>query len=69
MIPDPTEEIREIKRRLSARFDFDLHRIAEDARRRQRESARNVISLPPRAPEALETTNNALNGSGGQRGN
>ena len=30
MSPDPTEEIREIKQRLAAKFDFDLRRIAED---------------------------------------
>jgi hypothetical protein len=54
MIPDPNEEIREIKRKLSAQFDNDVHRIAEETRRRQRESDRKVITLPPRAPIAIK---------------
>jgi len=64
MIPDPTEEIREIKRRLSAQFDNDLHRIAEETRRRQRASGRKVVTLPPRVPETVNTTNNRMNRSG-----
>ena len=54
MIPDPTEEIREIKRRLSAQFDNDIHRIAEETRRRQRLSGREVVTLSKR--RARETT-------------
>ena len=50
MIPDPTEEMREIKRRLSAQFDNDVHRIAEETRRRQRLSGRKVVTLPWRRP-------------------
>jgi hypothetical protein len=64
MIPDPTEEIREIKRRLSAQFDNDLHRIAEETRRRQRESAHKVVTLPPRVLETANTTNKRMNRSG-----
>jgi hypothetical protein len=61
MIPDPTEEILEIKRRLSAQFDNDVHRIAEETRRRQRLSGRQVVTLPiRRAGEATaEQTNPA----------
>lgn len=53
MIPDPTDDIRAVKRKLSEKFDNDIHRIAEDARRRQGESGRPVVpvpSLPPAAP-------------------
>ena len=57
MIPDPAEEIREIKRKLSAQFDNDLHRIAEETRRRQRASGRKVVTLPPRVPVTANTTN------------
>lgn len=52
MVPDPTEEIREIKRELAAKFDFDLRRIAEDTRRRQNDSGRERVTLPPRRPES-----------------
>jgi hypothetical protein len=55
--PDPTEEIRQIKRQLAAQFDFDLHRIAEETRRRQRESGREVVTRSPRVPETTNTTN------------
>lgn len=48
VIPDPTEEIREIKRKLSAEFDFGVRRIAEETRRRQCESGREVVALPQR---------------------
>ena len=69
MIPDPTEEIREIKRRLSAQFDNDLHRIAEETRRRQRASGRRVVTLPPRVPETANATNQSLDRSGRYGGN
>jgi hypothetical protein len=64
MIPDPTEEIREIRRRLSAQFDNDLHRIAEETRRRQRASGRQVVTLPPRVPETTNTTDQSLDRRG-----
>jgi hypothetical protein len=48
MIPDPTEVIREIRRKLSAEFGNDLHRIAEETRRRQRESGRKIVAPPER---------------------
>ena len=55
MIPDPTDEVRAIKRKLAAECDFDIHRIAEQARRRQRESGRKSVTLPPR-PTAESAT-------------
>lgn len=51
MTPTPTDEIRAIRRELAARFDNDVHRIADDTRRRQRESGRTYISLPKRPPQ------------------
>jgi hypothetical protein len=68
MIPTPTEEIRAIRRELAARFDNDVHRIAEETRRRQRESGRTYISLPKRPPQPRSTTNQALDASGRLRG-
>ena len=50
-IPDPNDEILAIQRRLAAKFDNDLHRIAEDIRNRQNEGGREVVSLPPRRCE------------------
>jgi hypothetical protein len=61
--PDPTEEIRQIKRQLAAQFDNDLHRIAEETRRRQRESGRKVVTRPPRVLEATSATNKMLDRS------
>lgn len=57
MNPDPNDEILAIKRRLAAKFDNDLHRIAEDIRRRQNDSGHEVISFPPRRCKPLITTN------------
>lgn len=51
MIPDPTEEIKEIRHRLGAELDFDLDRIIADTRRRQKESGRTYIRRPKREPQ------------------
>ena len=59
--PDPTDEIRAIKRKLAAECDYDIHRIAEQARRHQRESGRKSVTLPPRPLTAENATNNAVN--------
>jgi len=64
MILDPNDEILAIKRRLAAQFDNDLHRIAEETRRRQRQSGRKVVSLPPRRCIPADTTNKAMQRSG-----
>ncbi|REJ71642.1 MAG: hypothetical protein DWQ34_27460 [Planctomycetota bacterium] len=55
--PDPTDEIRAIKGKLAAECDYDIHRIAEQARRHQRESGRKSVTLPPRPVQAGNTTN------------
>ncbi len=57
MIPDPNDDILEIKRRLSAQFGNDVHRIAEETRRRQRLSGRKVVTLPPRLSKPQNTQN------------
>jgi len=51
MTPSPTEEIRAIRRNHSAQLNDDIRLIAEDARRRQRESGRRYITLPRRLPQ------------------
>ena len=63
MIPDPNDEILTIKRRLAAKFDNDVHRIATDVRERQGLSGHEVISLPPRRCTPTATTNNYVNRS------
>jgi hypothetical protein len=51
MSSDPiVDEIREIRERLAAEFGFDVHAIAEDARRQDAAGDRKVVRLPPRRP-------------------
>jgi hypothetical protein len=64
MIPDPNDEILAIKRRLAAKFNNDLHRIAEDIRSRQHEGEREVVSLPPRRCKPIIMPNQPLHRSG-----
>jgi len=42
------QETRRIKEALGAAMDFDIDRILEDARRKQAESGRKVLSPPAR---------------------
>ncbi len=50
MTPDPTAQIKEIRRKLANQFDNDVARIGADIRRQQRESGRTYITLPKREP-------------------
>jgi hypothetical protein len=51
MEPDPiVAEIRAIRDRLAARFDYDIDAIVEDARQRDAAGDRKVVRLPPRRP-------------------
>jgi len=61
----PTEDIRAARHKLAAEFDNDLDRIVADLRRKQRESGREYITLQPRRPIAIGTTNKSLQRSGG----
>ena len=46
---DPiVDEVRRIRDTLTARFGYDLEAIARDARKRQQESKRKIVSLKPR---------------------
>ena len=42
------QETRRIKETLAASMDFDVDRILEDARQKQKKSGRNVLSPPAR---------------------
>ena len=41
-------EVRRIKEELARSMDFDIDRIAKDARQRQKESGRKIIPQPVR---------------------
>ena len=45
-------EVRRARDTLAAKFDYDLAAIVRDARKRQIESKRKVVSLKPRKTQA-----------------
>lgn len=46
---DPiVEEIRKYREAYAARFNYDLDLIFQDIRKRQKESGRKYVTLPPR---------------------
>ncbi len=63
MIPDPTTEIKAIRHRLGAAFDYDLDRICADIQRWQTESGHKYVTMPPR-----KIADKAVNPSGGSGG-
>ncbi len=66
MIPDPTDEIKAIRRKLAAKFDNDVRRIGADIRRQQRESGRTYVTLPKREPVLAHAAgNHPMQRSGG----
>ncbi len=51
MWQDPiVEEIHRIRDEYAKKFDYDLHAICEDLRKKQSTSNIKVISRPPRKP-------------------
>ena len=51
MARDPiVDEVRAIREELAAQFGFNVRAIAEDARKRQKASGHEVVSLPPKRP-------------------
>ena len=54
-----TEEIREIRHRLAAQFDYDVNRIGDDLRRRQAVSGRRIVQLLKRPPRSIGSPNRA----------
>ena len=54
-----TQQIRESRHRLAAKFDNDLDRIVDDLQRQQRESGRKVVD------RSKDATNHAMQRSGG----
>jgi hypothetical protein len=46
MFKDPiVDEIRQIRDALASKFDYDINRIVEDARKRQGSDGRRVVSF------------------------
>ena len=51
MWQDPiVEEVRRIRDEHAKQFNYDLHAICEDFRRKQLSSSHTVVSRPPRRP-------------------
>ena len=44
------DEVRRVREAYAAEFDYDVRRIADDLRRRERESGREYLCLPPKEP-------------------
>lgn len=58
MIADPIiEELHQIRKRLAAKFNYDVFAIVADAQERQAKEGRPVVSFPPKriTPEELAT--------------
>lgn len=54
---DPiVEEVRKAREEHAAKFDYDLHRIFADLKRRENRSEREVVSLPPKRIEPVGRT-------------
>ncbi len=52
MWQDPiVEEIRRIRDEHAKKFEYDLHEICEDFRKKQAESGRKTVSRQPRKPQ------------------
>lgn len=51
---DPiVESVREAREEHAKKFDYDLHKICEDLRSKQKDCGHRVVSLPPkRIPKA-----------------
>ena len=49
MIDDPiVKEVREVRERHAAQFNYDLKKIAQDLKRQEQQSGKKVVSLHPK---------------------
>jgi hypothetical protein len=56
MWEDPiVEEVRKVREEHAARFGHDLRAIFDDLKAMERQSGREVVSLPPKRPRKEET--------------
>lgn len=60
MVRDPiVDEVRSIREKLAAQFDFDIRKIVEDAQRRQATTPSRVVSFQ-RPNQSLQPTEVAI---------
>lgn len=49
MFKDPiVEEVRTIRQKHAARFNYDIKKIAEDLNKKQKQAGRKIVSYPPK---------------------
>lgn len=54
---DPiVEEVRKIRQEHAAQFGYDLDKIVQSLQQEERQSGREVVTLPPRRPVPSTTT-------------
>ena len=57
MWKDPiVEEVRKIRQKHAAKFNYDLDAICRDLKQQERKGGRKVVSLPPRKPAPTAKT-------------
>ena len=57
MFNDPiVEEVRRVRDKLAARFDYNIEAIVENARKEQEASGRKTVSFPARKPKVNKTS-------------
>lgn len=57
MIKDPVvEEVRQARNDYAKQFNYDLDAICRDLRQKQERSGRNIVSFPPKKPEAAASS-------------
>ena len=60
MFEDPiVKEVREIRERHAARFGYDLRKIFEDLKKKEKELNLPVVSLPPRQINSDKSKNHS----------
>ncbi|MBI2571700.1 MAG: hypothetical protein HYV63_32215 [Candidatus Schekmanbacteria bacterium] len=53
------EQVRAVRRKLSARFDFDVRRICDDVMQRQRAGAKEYVTQPKAEGEQSRSATDA----------
>ncbi len=59
------EEVREIRQKHAARFNYDLHKIVEDLNKKQQQYGRKTISFSPKPPSTAKNRIIILTFTGG----
>jgi hypothetical protein len=59
MIDPIVAEIRKTRDEYASRFNYDLHAMCEDLRRKQKLRGARVVSYPPRPPETFVAKSDA----------